>query len=54
MFHFFSSTTPDDIAIVAAFLGGIGALVFGYAAFQAIKGAIKVLLTPTHQMAKRN
>lgn len=54
MFHFFSSTTPDDVAIVGAFFGGIGAIVFGYAAFQGIKGALKVLLTPTHQMAKRN
>lgn len=54
MFNFFSSTTPDDVAIVAAFLGGIGAIIFTYAAFQGIKNAVKVLLTPTRQMAKRN
>lgn len=54
MFNFFSSTTPDDIAIAGAFLTGIGVLVFGYVGFRAIKNAIKVLMTPTHQMAKRN
>lgn len=54
MFDFFNPATPDDVAIVAAFLGGIGILIFGYAAFQGIKNAVKVLLTPTHQMAKRN
>lgn len=54
MFNFFSSTTPDDVAIVAAFMTGIGAIVFGYVGIRGIVSALKVLFTPQHQMAKRN
>lgn len=54
MFNFFSSTTHDDVAIVAAFMVGVGSLVFGYVGIRGILGAIKVLFTPQHQMAKRN
>lgn len=54
MFNFFSSTTPDGVAIVAAFMAGVGCLVFGYVGVRGILGALKVLFTPQHQMAKRN
>ncbi|QZA70551.1 hypothetical protein AH04_68 [Erwinia phage AH04] len=54
MFDFFSSTTPDGVALVGSFIGGIGAMVFGYAGIRGIVSAVKVLLTPTQQMAKRN
>lgn len=53
MFNFFSSTTPDDVALVAAFMGGIAIMIFGAAAWYGIKGAIKELFAPSNQMAKR-
>jgi hypothetical protein len=54
MFNFFSSTTPDDVAIAAAFFGGIGAVVIGYVGITQIKDAFKVIFTPAPVMAKRN
>lgn len=54
MFNFFSPETQDGVAFVAAFMGGVAVMVFGYAGIRAIMGAIKVLITPSHQMAKRN
>lgn len=50
-----SSDTPDGVALIGAFLSGVGVMVFGYAALCAIVGALKVLFTPASQgMAKRN
>lgn len=54
MFNFFSSTTPDGVAIVAAFMMGVTALVFGVAAWHGITNAVKDFLNPPGQMAKRN
>lgn len=54
MFNFFSSTSPDGVAIIAAFMAGVTVIVFGVAAWHGITGAIKEILNPPEQMAKRN
>lgn len=54
MFNLFSETTPDDVAIVSAFIGGIAIMIFGAAAWYGIKDAIKNFREANRPMAKRN